>query len=79
MTDNLVSRYEIADGDKSWEDAERQIREAGKASGLGKSTVVSVKSSKPAKRKVDEAHSGKNEGGERKERKKKRPEKHAHG
>ncbi len=46
-------RYEIQNGGAGWEDAERQIR-AAQANG-GKSTTVSVKSSKPvSKRKAGE-------------------------
>lgn len=49
-------RYEVANGNASWEDAERQIREAQKKG--GKSTTVSVKSTNAAaqnKRKAGEA------------------------
>jgi hypothetical protein len=45
---------------------------------VAKSTVVSVKSSKAAKRKVDEAGSGKNDAGGGKAQKKKKKEKHSH-
>jgi hypothetical protein len=45
---------------------------------VGKSTVVSVKSSKVAKRKVDEAGSGRNDVGGSKAQKKKKKEKLSH-
>lgn len=54
MIDALpLDHYEIADGGADWEDAERQIR-AAHADG-SKSLTVSVKTSKPAKRKAGEA------------------------
>lgn len=61
MIDALpLERYAMGDGDDAqWEDAERQIREAGKKSnGVGRSKTVSVKSSASrdaAKRKAGEA------------------------
>lgn len=78
MTDFVAYRYEIANGDKSWQDAERQIRDATAASNnrAGRSTVVSVKSSKPtSKRKVDElldVDKGQKKGEAREERKMKK-------
>jgi len=59
MIDSLpLDRYEIANGEASWDDAERQIQKAAKAGGK-KSTTVSVKSyttdGKGSKRKAGEA------------------------
>ena len=43
-----ASRYEINNGDASWEEAEKQVRSGG-------ASTVSVKSSKPSKRKKGES------------------------
>ena len=47
-------RYEIANGDAAWQDAEKQIRASVNKGGSVPATV-SVKSSKPAKRKAGES------------------------
>ncbi|KAI9873129.1 MAG: killer toxin resistant protein [Pleopsidium flavum] len=41
-----LDQYEITNGDAGWENAERQIRASSRADGAGKSTVVSIKTSK---------------------------------
>ena len=54
--DFSLCRYEIANGEAGWDDAERQIKR--NTGGPGKSTTVSVKSAKAsgqAKRKAGEA------------------------
>lgn len=56
IADTMTGRYEIANGDSSWQDAERQIEMAAQKG--GKSTTVSVrtgKDSKHGKRKAGEA------------------------
>ena len=65
-------RYEIADGDNAWEEAERKIREGRQSNGLGSSTTVSVKSIKPAKRKVEGGESANAEKSTQDEHKKKK-------
>ncbi|PGH23220.1 hypothetical protein AJ80_02636 [Polytolypa hystricis UAMH7299] len=48
-----LDQYEVANGDAAWADAEKQVRAA---AGKGKNiSTVSVKSSKPAKRKAGES------------------------
>lgn len=52
----MMCRYEVANGEASWQDAEKQIQKAAQKG--GKSTTVSVKSSNEAKngkRKAGEA------------------------
>jgi hypothetical protein len=80
-TNTPAYRYEIANlnvndnADKSWEDAERLIRESGAGEEGGRSKVVSVKSGKPAapaKRKIED---GKEGGEQNKMKKKKKREK----
>lgn len=56
---NSAYSYEIDNGDANWEDAEQQIQSSMRTqrNGTGRSTVVSVKSSKPThtdKRKINE-------------------------
>jgi hypothetical protein len=78
-TNTPAYRYEIANlnvndnADKSWEDAERLIRESGAGEEGGRSKVVSVKSSKQpaaAKRKIEDG--GKENGSEQNKKMKKK-------
>ena len=69
-------RYEIANGDNAWEEAERKIREVGQSNGLDRSTTVSVKSTKLAKRKAEDDVHATAEAKNQDERKKKEKKKH---